>query len=162
MGCNNSKNNKLNNIDIGDYIIRLIDENTIYDFKIHLDSSIKLYEYEKDKIIGGDIDYKTKCIIVMCFIRDIYKIICNNKKVFKMNDINKNDYINKYLINLKIPIFIIEELEKYRKNINTDNLIKMKLYDNEEYISSDKSINVYSIDKKLNIMCNLINNIQNI
>jgi len=162
MGCNNSKNNKNNNIDVGEYITRLIDENTIYDFKIHLDSSIKLYEYEKDKIIGGDIDYKIKCIIVMCFIRDIHKIICNNKKISKMNDINKNDYINKYLINLKIPIFIIEQLEKYRKNISTDNLIKMKLYDTEEYISSDKSINVYSIDKKLNIMCNLINNIQNI
>ncbi len=162
MGCNNSKNYKNNNIDVGDYITRLIDENTIYDFKTYLDSSIKLYHSEKDKLTGSDIDYKIKCIIVMCFIRDIHKIICNNKKISKMNDINKNDYINKYLINIKLPIFIIEELQKYRNNINTDNLIMMKVYDDKEYISPDKSINVYTIDMKLNIMCNLINSIQNL
>lgn len=98
----------------------------------------------------------------MSFIRDIDKIICNNKKILKMNDINKNDYINKYLINIKIPIFIIEELEKYRKNINTENLNLMKSFDNLDNNLDNNIVTIYSNDKKINIMCNLINNIQNI
>jgi hypothetical protein len=155
MGCSKSKE-KIN--DIGEYIIKLFDENTNYNYKINLDRAINLYESEKNNLNSGDLDYKTKCIIVMSFICDIHKIICNNKKILKMNDINKNNYINNYLKNIRIPIFIIEELEKYRKNIDTTNFLLIKLYDNTEYISSDK----YSIDKKLSIMCNLINNIQNI
>ena len=156
MGCSKSK--EIINNNTGEYIIKLFDENTNYNYKINLDGAIKLYESEKNNLNGGDLDYKTKCIIVMSFIRDIHKIICNNKKILKMNDINKNNYINKYLKDIRIPIFIIEELEKYRKNIDTTNFLLIKLYDNTEYVSPDK----YSIDKKLSIMCNLINNIQNI
>ena len=153
MGCCKSK--ELNkNYNIGEYIIKLFDVNTNY--KINLDRAIKLYESEKNKLNGGDIDYKTKCIIVMSFIRDIDQIICNDKKILKMNDIDKNDYINKYLINIKLPIFIIEQLEQYRKNIITDSLLLMKLFDNDE-----THINK-TIDHKLNIMENLINNIHNI
>ena len=155
--CHKSKQIIIN--DIGEYVIKLFDDNN---HLLNLDTAIRLYEDEKYKCNGIDIDYKTKCIIVMSFIRDIDKIICNNKKISKMNDINKNSYINNYLININIPIFIIEELEKYRKNINTNNLILMRSYDNNEYISPDKSTTIYSIDKKLSIMCNLINNIQNI
>jgi hypothetical protein len=155
MGCCKSK--ELNkNYNIGEYIIKLFDENTNTNYKINLDRAIKLYESEKNKLNGGDIDYKTKCIIVMSFIRDIDQIICNNKKILKINDIDKNNYINKYLINIKLPIFITEQLEQYRKNIITDSLLLMKLFDlDETHINK-------TIDHKLNIMENLINNIHNI
>jgi hypothetical protein len=160
MGCCKSK--KLIISDVGEYIIKLFDKNTNYNYKINLERAIKLYESEKYKLNGGDLDYKTKCIIVMSFIRDIDKIICNDKKILKMNDINKNDFINKYLININIPIFIIDELEKYRKNIDTHSLTLMKLYDSKEYISPDKCVTIYSIEKQIYIICNLINNIQSI
>ncbi len=159
MGCYKSKEIVYND-NTGEYIMKLYD-NCNDNHILNLNRAIKLYESEKNNLNGGDLDYKTKCIIVMSFIRDIDKIICNNKKILKMNDINKNDYINKYLINTKIPIFIIEELEKYRKNINTDNLNLMKSFDNLNNLDNN-IVTFYSNDKKLNILCNLINNIQNI
>ncbi len=160
MGCCKSKELMFNH-NTGEFIMKLYD-NCNNDNILNLNKAIKLYESEKNNLNGGDLDYKIKCIIVMSFIRDIDKIICNNKKILKMNDINKNDYINKYLINIKIPIFIIEELEKYRKNINTENLNLMKSFDNLDNNLDNNIVTIYSNDKKINIMCNLINNIQNI
>jgi hypothetical protein len=155
MGCCKSKE-IINNINIGEYIIKLFNSCDNNDHILNLDRAIKLYEYEKNKMNGGDIDYKTKCIIVMCFIRDIDKIICINKNTLKMNDNKKNEYISNFLIKIKLPIFIIEQLEQYRNNNITDSLSIMGSFD------IDKNILNKSYEQKINIIINLINNIQNI
>jgi hypothetical protein len=143
MGCIKSKEVIIDST--GENIIKLFNNCDKDEHKLNLDRAIKLYEFEKNKVIGCDIDYKTKCIIVMCFIRDIDQIISND--------------INNYLYNFKIPIFIIQQLEQYRKNITTDSILLMKSFDMTDMYNY--SVNK-SFDQKINIIINIINNIENI
>ena len=157
MGCSKSK--ELINNNTGEYIIKLFDNCITDNSKLNLDRAIKLYESEKNKVNGTDIDYKTKCIIVMCFIRNIDEIICKNKIKLQINEKKRKDYIYNYLNKIKIPIFIVEQLEQYRKNNITDSLLLMKSFDMFD-INND-TINK-CMDQKIHIIINLINNIQNI
>lgn len=157
MGCIKSKEVIINST--GENIIKLFNNCDKDEYKLNLYRAIKLYESVKNKVIGSDFDYKIKCIIVMCFIRDIDQVICNDKNLLKINEMNRNDYINKYLINIKIPIFIVEQLEQYRKNNTTDSILLMKSFDMTDM--NNDSVNK-SFDQNINIIINIINSIENI
>ena len=153
MGCCKSKNSKtdideltLNNNNIGLNIINLFKNQTKYDYVINLNRAIKIYEYEKELNHNLELDYVTKCIIILCFIRDIDKVLND------INDIN----------NLHLPIFIIELLESYKNN-TIENILKyinwMKKYDNLDSDTDGKLNIIKSEEQKLNILIGLINNI---
>ena len=166
MGCCKSKNSKLDiqidlsnnllNINVGQTIINLYKNQSEYNYTNNLNSAIKLYKYEKELNHNLELDYVTKCIIVMSFIRDIDKVLNRDKSDIK---------------NLHLPIFIIEVLESYKKNTIENNvyILKyiewMKKYDidnidNIDNINEEQNLNmIKSEEQKLNIIIGLINNI---
>jgi len=152
--CNTKIINYINidNLDIGTYIIQLYKNSKEYDYLTNLNRSIFIYEDQKKDNINIDIDYCTKCIIVASFIRDIDKLLIKKK--------NKkyNNHICKILLNLKIPIFIIEILEAYRNKENNNKYLNLMII-HDNYIIDNNS---KTIDQKLNIISGLINNILNI
>ena len=154
MGCCKSKGSKLDiqnnllNINVGKIIINLYKNQSEYNYTNNLNSAIKLYEYEKELNHNLELDYVTKCIIVMSFIRDIDKVL-NNQNEIK---------------NLHLPIFIIEVLESYKKYTIENNvyILKyiecMKKYDIDNIEEQKQNMNK-SEEQKLNIIIGLINNI---
>jgi len=144
MGNSNSKKTSNN-------IISLYTNQKEYDYSNELNSAILLYNDEIEK--NKNLDYKTKCLIVASFLRNIDKLIMIDKK----KDYISNNYLHNYLNDVKIPIYIIDFIIKY-KDINKHNcndIIHVKKYDNIDNINN---IDI-KYDEKLNIIINLINNI---
>lgn len=140
MGNSNSRKTSNN-------IISLYTNQKEYDYTKELNSAILLYN---DEIVKNkNLEYKTKCLIVASFLRNIDKLIMIDKK----KEYVSNSYLHNYLNELKIPIYIIDFVIKY-KDINKHNcydIILVKKYDDKDDINNK--------DGKLNIIINLINNI---
>lgn len=136
----------INSIKTSNNTISLYTNQKEYDYTKELNSAILLYNDEIEKNIN--LEYKTKCLIVASFLRNIDKLIMIDKK----KEYVSNLYLHNYMNELKIPIYIIDFVIKY-KDINKHNcndIILVKKYDDIEN---------NNIDDKLNIIINLINNI---
>ena len=145
MGCCKSKGSKLDiqnnllNINVGKIIINLYKNQSEYNYTNNLNSAIKLYEYEKELNHNLELDYVTKCIIVMSFIRDIDKVLNNQNEIKNLHEI---DIVSLDIEGGELNCLYGFDLQKYKPKI----LVIEDAFNNK-VLDDYMSIFGYRIDK---------------